>query len=64
MDFGGQSEGGSFRPMCDGAALRDQSLRMMVRIKAGAQASSRVAPQDGILPVPALLLGQVFYLED
>ena len=64
MDFGGQSEGGSFRPMCDGEALRYQSRRMTVRAKWARFASSRVVPQEMFLFLSQhILLGQVFYFQ-
>ena len=48
--------------MCDGAALRKQSHRMMVRVESDAFASSRVAPQDLILSCPSMLYAGTGFL--
>ena len=60
MDFGGQSEGGFIRPMCDGEALRYQSRRMIVRTKWARFASSRVEPQDMFLFLSQQIAGTGF----
>ncbi len=49
--------------MCDGVWLSvNKGLHMSVCVKRALSASSRVAPQGLLHPVPALLLGQDFFI--